>query len=197
MSYYKPHTAYLATQVKTATREQLLVMLFDGAIKFCHQAKGAIEAKDIEGISTYCIKVQNIMTELMSTLNRDMIDETLYRNLMSLYAFVHKRMIAANLERNLKAVDESLDILGRLRGMWSETIARVLAENGGKLPDPPPAGISTVSAAPKPAQAPVPAPVATPTAVPVRAAASAAQPAAQTKPAETTEFKRLRINLSR
>jgi len=130
-----PQNAYLQTQIKTASKEQLLVMLFDGAIRFAFQAKAAIEARQIEQASNLCIKVQNIVNELMSSLDRELITAELYTNLMSLYSFVHKRMVQANIERNPAHVDEAVEILNRLRLVWKDAIDTVLAENNGRLPD--------------------------------------------------------------
>jgi flagellar protein FliS len=129
-----PQNAYLSTQIKTASKEQLLLMLFDGAIRFAHQTKAAIEAREIENASNASIKVQNIVNELMSSLDQELIAPELYRNLMSLYSFVHKRMVNANLERNAAAVDEAVEVLTNLRGVWQEAISQVLADNGGKMP---------------------------------------------------------------
>ncbi len=109
-------------------------MLFDGALRFAHQAKAAIESREIEAASNASIKVQNIVNELMSSLDQELIAPELYRNLMSLYSFVHKRMVAANLERNSAAVDEAVEVLTNLRQVWQDAIGQVLAENGGKMP---------------------------------------------------------------
>ena len=61
--------AYLDTQIKTASKDKLLLMLFDGAIRFAHQAKAGIEARNIQDTANNCIKVQNIMSELMGALD--------------------------------------------------------------------------------------------------------------------------------
>lgn len=135
MAGKSPYNAYLTTQINTASKEQLLLMLFDGAVKFAHQAKGAIERRDIEAISENCVKVQKIMTELMSALDKEMIASELYRNLMSLYTFCHKRMVAANLERNTGLVDEAIVVLGHLRQVWKDAVDKVTVENGGKFPN--------------------------------------------------------------
>lgn len=130
-----PQNAYLQTQIKTASKEQLLMMLFDGAIRFSHQAKTAIENREIEQASNFCIKVQNIVNELMSSLDRELISADLYSNLMSLYSFVHKRMVQANIERDPSRIDEAVEILNRLRLVWKDAIDSVLAENNGRIPD--------------------------------------------------------------
>ncbi|NUQ35448.1 MAG: flagellar export chaperone FliS [Planctomycetaceae bacterium] len=129
-----PINAYLSTSVKTASKDQLLMMLFDGAIKFAHQAKAAMQVKNIEVMSDCCVKVQKIITELMSTLDADLIPPELYKNLMSLYTFCHKRMVAANIERNPLYVDEAITVINQLREVWKQAIDKVLDEFGGRLP---------------------------------------------------------------
>lgn len=127
--------AYLNTQIQTASKERLLLMLFDGALKFAHQAGQALEAKNIEQLATFSIKVQNIMTELMGALDEELISTALYTNLMSLYAFVHKRMVSGNIDRDPAAIKEAIQVIEQLRGVWQGAIDQALEENGGKLPD--------------------------------------------------------------
>ena len=134
MAGQPPINAYLATQIKTASKDQLLIMLLDGAIKFAHQAKAAIEGKNIENCSENCVKVQKILTELMGSLDEELIAPELYKNLMSLYGFCHKRMVSANIERSLPHADEAIAILYRLREIWRGAIDSVMSENDGKMP---------------------------------------------------------------
>jgi|GEM_PF-151074 len=127
--------AYLNTQISTASKEQLLLMLFDGALKFAHQALQSLESRNIENLAVFSIKVQNIMTELMGALDEELISEALYTNLMSLYHFVHKRMVHGNIERNPGYIKESIQVLEQLRGVWKSAVDQALEENGGKMPD--------------------------------------------------------------
>ena len=55
---------YLETQVMTASRERLLLMLYDGALRFCEQARLAIEAKEIERSHDLLIQTQRIVVEV-------------------------------------------------------------------------------------------------------------------------------------
>ena len=62
---------YLESIINTASREQLMLMLFDGAIRFIHQGRQAIEEKNWEKASYSLIRSQNILGELMVTLDTE------------------------------------------------------------------------------------------------------------------------------
>ena len=62
---------YKKTAVNTASKEQILLMLYDGAIKFLHKAKLAFETKDIEQIHINLTKAERIITEFQSTLDME------------------------------------------------------------------------------------------------------------------------------
>jgi len=70
----KAYEQYRQTQIQTAKPEQLLLMLYDGAISFLKKAKVAIKNKNIEEAHTFLIRVQDILIELMSSLNMDVGD---------------------------------------------------------------------------------------------------------------------------
>ena len=115
---------YLEDHVLTAPREELLLMLFDGAIRFAEQAKLKIEAKDIEGSCALLIKAQRIVIELMTSLKRDVIGDELYSNLTSLYNFVYFRLVNANVRKDRGLVDEALKIMTHLRGTWALAVEK-------------------------------------------------------------------------
>ncbi|MCR4315334.1 MAG: flagellar export chaperone FliS [Planctomycetes bacterium] len=122
--------SYLETQIRTASKEQLLIMLFDGAIRFCNQAKVKIEDRDIEGSYNLLIKAQNIVMELMCSLDRS-IGEDIYNNLVGLYNFIYLRLVDANIKKDNVKIDEALKILVDLRGTWSDAIDKAKSEGDG------------------------------------------------------------------
>jgi len=63
---YTQNAAYRKTQVETASPEALILMLYDGALRFMGQAEIAFEEKNIEQISNMLLRVQAIFAELMS-----------------------------------------------------------------------------------------------------------------------------------
>ncbi|MBI4569780.1 MAG: flagellar export chaperone FliS [Planctomycetes bacterium] len=153
---------YLETQIKTASKEQLLLMLYDGAIRFAEQAKAKIDEKDIEGSYNLLIKSQNIVLELMCCLDKA-IGEELYSNLMRLYNFIYSRLVEANIKKQNTLVEEGLVILRQLRETWSEAIEKNRKEEEA-------APVATTGTAPNAPSAPVPAAPAAPSSRPAAAA---------------------------
>src|SRR5215510_5188733 len=98
---------YLRTKVLTATPEQLQLMLYDGAIRFSEQAKAALVKNDYEGCYNGVSRAQKIIAELSSSLKHD-VSPDLCAKLAGLYNFVYRKLIEANIEHNVEALDEAL-----------------------------------------------------------------------------------------
>lgn len=113
-----PYNAYKQNTVKMASKEQLLLMLVDGAVKYTKIAKLAIEQKDIAKAHKELIRVQDIFTELMSTLDRN-AGETA-ENLLNLYEFIKTQLAQANIKKDVQIIDETLPIIEEIRDMWHE-----------------------------------------------------------------------------
>lgn len=119
-----PYAQYQQAQIETAPREQLLLMLYDGAIRFANIAKKAIEDKDYQTANTHCMKVQNILTELMVTLDMEVGGE-LAQNLFDLYDYMNRRTMEANLQKDPQPLDEILMHLKELRMAWAQAAKNV------------------------------------------------------------------------
>jgi flagellar protein FliS len=113
------HKQYISTQVSTADRLQLVVMLYDGAITFLNQAKEKMAAQDASGKGLYMSKALDIIAELNSSLNFKEGKEVA-ANLFHLYNFMSAHLTRANLNWDTAAVDEVIKILTRLRDAWEE-----------------------------------------------------------------------------
>lgn len=113
---------YLESRIKTATKEELLILLFDGAVRFSEQAKIKIDEKDVEGSCQLLIKAQRIMVELICSLQKEIIGEDVYANLVKLYNFVYFRLIKANITKEKALIDEALSILVHLRETWAMAV---------------------------------------------------------------------------
>ena len=109
---------YLRTKVLTATPEQLQLMLYDGALRFGEQARAALQDKRYEDSYRLISKVQKIITELSVTLKHDVAPE-LCSKLAGLYNFVYRKLIEANIDHELAAMDEALNILRYQRETWA------------------------------------------------------------------------------
>jgi flagellar protein FliS len=110
--------SYLRMRVMTATPEQLQMMLYDGAIRFCEQARVALQAKDFEKSYTMISRVQKILTEMSGALKHDVFPE-LCGKLAALYNFAYRKLIEANLEHGVGALDEALNVLRFQRETWA------------------------------------------------------------------------------
>lgn len=119
-----PFAQYQQAQIETAPREQLLLMLYDGAIRFSNIAKKAIEDKDFSLANTHCIKVQNILTELMVTLDMEVGGE-FAQNLFDLYDYMNRRTMEANMQKAAEPLDEILTHLKELRMAWAQAAKNV------------------------------------------------------------------------
>jgi flagellar protein FliS len=127
------HQQYVTTQVGTADRLQLVIMLYDGAISFIAQAREKMLAKDSAAKGVLIGRALDIIAELNASLNFQAGQE-LAANLFHLYNFMTGHLTKANLNWDLQALDEVLEMIQKLREAWMEVANRArrgeLEENG-------------------------------------------------------------------
>jgi flagellar protein FliS len=109
---------YLRAKVMTATPEQLQLMLYDGAIRFAEQAKVALGKSDYEASYNALSRAQKIIAELSGSLKHDLAPE-LCGKLSSLYNFVYRKLLEANVDHEVEPLDEALGILRYQRETWA------------------------------------------------------------------------------
>jgi flagellar secretion chaperone FliS len=140
-----PNKEYLKTKVMTASPEQLQLMLYDGAIRFCEQARGAIEAKEIEKSHNLIMRAENIVMELCNGMKSDVAPD-ICANMKRLYLFCYERLIDANMKKNSDALDEALRILRHMRETWMLLMEKLHQEKSqvveipSAIPIPSPSG---------------------------------------------------------
>lgn len=110
---------YQKNAVNGASPLELVVLLYDGAIRFCELAKIAMANNDRFGKNANLLKAQRIITELTSCLDLKQGGE-IAQNLLSLYTFAYNQLVAANLEERPELIDQSVKVLASLRESWSE-----------------------------------------------------------------------------
>lgn len=113
-----PYNAYKYNTINMASKDQLLLMLVDGAVKYTKIAKLAIQKKDIEKAHKELVRVQDIFTELMSTLDRSLGED--FENLFNLYDFIKSKLAEANIKKNIQIIDEVLPFIEEVRNTWYE-----------------------------------------------------------------------------
>ncbi len=129
MATQNPYEKLKENATLTATKEELTLMLYDGALKFCNQAIIAIENKNIEKAHTLILKVQNIIREFQITLDRSF---DVSNNLASIYDYLHARLVEANLNKKIEILNEVRDFLRELRDTWKEAMQLAKQQQAAK-----------------------------------------------------------------
>ncbi len=117
-----PYQKYQQNQVETASPAKLLLMLYNGALRFVKAAREGIREKDMEKANHNIGKAQDIVVELMTSL--DMEQGEISRNLYSLYDFVNTRLLEANIKKDENILSEAENILQELRDTWQEAFLK-------------------------------------------------------------------------
>lgn len=110
---------YVSTQIGTADRLKLVVMLYEGAISFLKQAKAKMASKDAAGKGIFIGKAMDIITELNASLNFQAGGEVA-ANLSRIYTFMTSYLTRANINWEVEALDEIITMLQQLKEAWIE-----------------------------------------------------------------------------
>ncbi|MGP7818514.1 flagellar export chaperone FliS [Niallia sp. 01092] len=119
MATSNPYQSYKQNSVTTASPGELTLMLYNGCLKFIQLAKKAIENKDVETRNINIQKTQNIIQELMVTLNMDI---PVSKNMMSLYDYLNRQLIKANITSDITILEEVETFVTEFRDTWKEAI---------------------------------------------------------------------------
>ncbi len=145
MQYDKIAKSYKAQSVQTASPGKLVLMLFDGYLRFTTAAVNSFEETDMtkknEGINNNLIKAQNIVTELQSSLDMSVPGElpgTLYR----LYDYVLHQLQQANLQKKPEPIAEADKVIAELREAWAEMLIQNPTDGTSPSTDSQPGSIS-------------------------------------------------------
>jgi flagellar protein FliS len=116
-----PHATYQAVQVTTTDRGRLLLMMYEGAIKFLKQAKAGLEDNDIAKFCRFLSKGQAIIAELMNTLDFEK-GGTIARDLDRLYDFMLFYLTEANLYRDAERIGKVISLVDTIYSAYKEII---------------------------------------------------------------------------
>jgi flagellar protein FliS len=122
-----PLKAYKETQIKSATPGQLIIMLYDGAIKNINIALDGLgkKSKKLDHISNAIIKAQDIISELMVSLDFEKGGE-IAKNLFSIYVFMNRELLNANIGKEAASLNTVKKILTELRDAWIQIADKTL-----------------------------------------------------------------------
>lgn len=113
--------AYKKTSVETASKEQILLMLYQAAIKNCKKAIEAIEQKNIAKKGEHIGKMQDIIVELSNSLDFEVGGEVA-KELSSLYDYILYASTQANIKIDKTHLEGCLKVLNTLYEGWTEAI---------------------------------------------------------------------------
>ncbi len=119
MATNNPYDKYRQNQVMSATKEDLTLMLYEGALKFANQALKAIEDKNVDQANVLIQKVCDIIREFQITLNRDM---EISKNFDQLYDYIYGLLMEANMKKDAAKLAEARDLIREFRDMWKEAM---------------------------------------------------------------------------
>ncbi len=119
MALPNAYAQYNNSKILTASPAELTLMLYDGAIKFCNIAIMGIEQKDIQKAHSNIVRVQRIIEEFRSTLDRKYpVAEDFDR----VYVYLLQRLLEANLHKDPEILNEVLTHLRSMRDTWVEVM---------------------------------------------------------------------------
>lgn len=118
--------AYLQTHVQSRSPLELVVMLYDGLLRFLGDAGTAIDGGDLSGKRDGISKALAVLSELQSTLNMEQGGDVA-TSLDALYTYVNGRLLEASMQNQRAPLEESATLLRTLRDAWAEIAAREVA----------------------------------------------------------------------
>ena len=118
---------YRQTQVTTVDKGRLIVLLYDGAIKFLNQAKECASGGDIAGKSNNINRALDIVAELNQSLNMTEGGD-ISKNLRQLYLFWSEHLIQAKIKKDTKNVDDVIRMLTSLNEAWNHVVGQPEAQ---------------------------------------------------------------------
>jgi flagellar protein FliS len=136
MSNAQMYANYKNSAVETASPGKLLLMLYNGAIKDLDHAIQKITEKDFAAAHQMLVRAQDIIVEFMCTLN---MDYEISEKLLALYEYLHRRLVEANIGKDVEIINEVRGFLVELRDTWQEAVNRTsgtaqrLAAGGGGI----------------------------------------------------------------
>jgi len=122
-----PHQIYQQSAVNTSNPLQLIIMLYDGAIKHVKLGIEGIETNDFQKANTHLVKAQSVINELISSLN---FQYPIAELLLQIYDYLVRNLIEANVKKQKDPALEVLGHLSNLRDAWQQVPKRGSAAPG-------------------------------------------------------------------
>lgn len=112
---------YKRTEITTADKGRLIVLLYEGAITFLVRAKEALDKQDFEAKCNFLNRAQDVITELNSSLNMNEGGEVAV-NLRKLYNFMGEQLVKSKIKDDARLIETVVDMLSSLLEAWRQVI---------------------------------------------------------------------------
>ena len=122
---------YRQTAVTTASKEQVLIMLYEGAIKYLKKASESCQKNDLAGKGVAVGKAHDIINELSNTLDFA-IGGDVAKNLERIYSFAIDQIVQGNLNNEAARFDQARKLLETLLEGWKGAVEQLQQEKIGK-----------------------------------------------------------------
>lgn len=111
--------AYKNNTIMTASPAELTLMLYDGAVKFCNIALGALENNEIQKANDNMIKAQKIIVEFRATLD---FKYPVAKDFDLVYDYIYRRLVEANVKKDAAILEDALKYIRIMRDTWKEVM---------------------------------------------------------------------------
>lgn len=108
-------------KILTASPQEVITLLYDGAIKFCNMALLGFENNDIEKININIQKAERIIEELVSSLN---FDYPVSNDFLNIYKFIYQLLLDANVKKDKEKLERALVELREIKDIWRQIISK-------------------------------------------------------------------------
>jgi flagellar secretion chaperone FliS len=120
--YTAPTAAYKQQSILTATPGQLVVMLYDGCLRFLQQGALSMRDGNVAEAGSRLSRAEAIVEELLSTLDMEQ-GGVIASRLQGIYVFCVRHLMEARLERDAEKIDKVAELLCELRDSWVQVAA--------------------------------------------------------------------------
>lgn len=110
---------YKQSKMQTASKEDIITMLYDGAIKFCNIADSGLDAHDYELVNTNIKKAQLIISELIATLD---MRYPVSADFERIYKYIMSLLVEANVKKDKEKLAQAREEIRNIRSTWLEVV---------------------------------------------------------------------------
>lgn len=112
---------YKNSKEQTASKEDIITMMYDGAIRFCNVAITELELKNIENVNTNLKKAQRVIEELILTLDKRY---PVSQEFKQVYEYIIELLVQANVKKDKEMIEKACEEIRGMRDTWVEVVKR-------------------------------------------------------------------------